>query len=218
MRWIVYETRCLVSGRIYVGVHRQDGDGFDGYLGSGKALTRAIKKHGVENFERRTLEEFSVEAEAYAREAEIVTEEFCKRRDNYNMKPGGAGGFPELTAEIIEKRRQANLGKKRSPETREKIRQAQNTPEARERKRQASLGRKHSPKSREKIRQASLGRKHSPKSREKMRQAKLGKALSPKTRERMRQAHLGRKHSPEARENMRKAALCRWAERRANAA
>jgi len=89
VRWIVYETRCLVSGKAYVGVHRQDEDGFDGYLGSGKAIRCAIKKHGVENFARRTLEEFSVEADAYAREAEIVTEEFCKRRDIYNQKPGG---------------------------------------------------------------------------------------------------------------------------------
>ena len=94
MRWIVYETRCLVSGRIYVGVHRQDGDGFDGYLGSGAALRIAVKKHGVDKFERRTLEEFSTEAEAYAREAEIVTKEFCKRQDTYNMRPGGLGRPP----------------------------------------------------------------------------------------------------------------------------
>jgi group I intron endonuclease len=150
VRWIVYETRCLVNGKNYVGVHRQDEDGFDGYLGSGRALRRAIKKHGAENFVRRTLEEFSVEAEAYAREAEIVTEEFCKRRDTYNVKPGGFGGWPDNTGrktspETIEKMRQANTGKKHSPEAIEKIRQAR-------------LGSKHSPEAREKIREANLRR------------------------------------------------------------
>jgi group I intron endonuclease len=148
VRWIVYETRCIVSGKIYVGVHRQDEDGFDGYLGSGKALSNAIKKHGVENFERRTLDEFSMEAEAYAREAAIVTEEFCKRKDTYNVKPGGVGGWPDRlgyrhtpeTREKISEKMRGNknsVGCKRSPETREKIGESQLRRQA-ERRRHAS--------------------------------------------------------------------------------
>ena len=94
MPWIVYETTNIVNGKKYIGVHRQDGDDFDGYLGSGRAMNAAIRKHGRENFERRTLLAFESKVDAYARETEIVTEEWCKRQDNYNMKPGGAGGFP----------------------------------------------------------------------------------------------------------------------------
>lgn len=175
MRWIVYETRCLVSGKIYVGVHRQDEDGFDGYLGSGTALKRAIKKHGVENFVRRTLEEFSVEAEAYAREAEIVTEEFCKRRDTYNVKPGGIGGWPD------------NTGRKTSPETREKIRAAKigvpRSEEFRAKMREVSRGNKNcigrvvSPETRAKISKAGLGNKRC-----------AGRVLSAETRAKMSEA------------------------------
>lgn len=216
MRWIVYETRCLVSGKIYVGVHRQDDDGFDGYLGSGKALRRAIKKHGVENFVRRTLEEFSVEAEAYAREAEIVTEEFCKRRDTYNVKPGGFGGgcighrhTPESRAKIGEKMRGNTnfLGHRHTPESREKIRKAGLG-------NKRCVGRTHSPKTREKIRKASLGKKHSPESREKMR----GRTHSPEHREKIRAANLGKTHTPATREKMRESQLRRWANHRNNAA
>jgi group I intron endonuclease len=210
VRWIVYETRCIVSGKIYVGVHRQDEDGFDGYLGSGKALARAIKKHGDENFERRTLDEFSTEAEAYAREAEIVTEEFCKRKDTYNMKPGGFGGGPlEHSAESIEKIRRARLGRKHSAEARENMRRAQNTPEARERSRQANLGKKRSPEARENMRRA----QSTPEARERNRQAHLGKKRSPETREKMRRAQ----NTPEARERNRQSALRRWAKRRRHA-
>jgi group I intron endonuclease len=157
VRWIVYETRCLVSGKTYVGVHRQNEDGFDGYLGSGKALRRAIKKHGVENFVRRTLEEFSVEAEAYAREAEIVTEEFCKRRDTYNVKPGGFGGSgmwgrthtPETRAKMSEKMRGNKnfLGRTHTPEAREKMRGNKNC-----------LGRTHTPEARKKMSESQLRR------------------------------------------------------------
>jgi group I intron endonuclease len=159
VRWIVYETRCLISGKIYVGVHSQDGEGFDGYFGSGSALKRAIKKHGVDAFERRTLFEFATEAEAYAREAEIVTEEFCRRRDTYNIKTGGIGGWqhsPESRAKISESHR----GKKFSPEHCAKISESQR-------------GRKLSPESLAKMSESQRGRKFSPEHRERLREAAL---------------------------------------------
>jgi len=156
VRWIVYETRCLISGKIYVGVHRQDGDDFDGYFGSGRALKRAIKKHGVGAFERRTLFEFATGAEAYAREAEIVTEEFCKRRDTYNMKTGGEGGrhSPESRAKLSESLR----GRKLSPEHCAKMSESRR-------------GKKHSPEHCAKMSESQRGKKHSPEARAKMRES-----------------------------------------------
>ena len=103
MPWIVYETTNTVNGKRYIGVHKQDGDEFDGYLGSGKYLANAIAKYGRENFARRTMFSFESEQDAYAREAEIVTEEWCKRKDSYNMKPGGFGGFPNNDPEFKER-------------------------------------------------------------------------------------------------------------------
>lgn len=121
MPWIVYETTNKINGKKYVGVHKQDGDEFDGYLGSGKSLASAIGKYGRDNFERRTLHSFESEQEAYACEAEIVTEEWCKRTDNYNLKPGGFGGWPLNVPEFVANRnlsvRSINYRAKKSEST-----------------------------------------------------------------------------------------------------
>lgn len=88
--YIVYKTTNITNGHIYVGVHRTDDTGvFDGYFGSGKVLKLAISKHGRDNFVRETLFEFDDQTSAYAKEAEIVTEEFLSRDDVYNLTIGG---------------------------------------------------------------------------------------------------------------------------------
>ena len=90
-KWILYETRNLINGRIYVGVHR--GTNGDGYLGSGKALKHAIKLYGNRSFERRDLASFEDESAAYESEQFIVNERFCKCEDTYNVALGGNGGW-----------------------------------------------------------------------------------------------------------------------------
>ena len=84
--FIVYETTNLINGKIYIGVHN---DPDDDYLGSGLNIKRAVKRHGKGNFIRQTLHSYETAAEAYAKEAEIVTEEFCKDPSHYNIIPGG---------------------------------------------------------------------------------------------------------------------------------
>ena len=88
MMHIVYETRNVDDGKIYVGYH-QTKDLDDGYLGSGKHLKRAVKKHGPERFERRILSTHETREEALAEEAKIVDEEFVSRPDTYNIALGG---------------------------------------------------------------------------------------------------------------------------------
>jgi group I intron endonuclease len=91
--WILYQTTNTINGKIYIGVHKvADTWKSRNYLGSGKALKPAIEKYGRENFRRATLAEFSCAEEAYVAEAGIVTEEFIKRSDTYNVKVGGEGG------------------------------------------------------------------------------------------------------------------------------
>ncbi len=58
-------------------------------MGSGKHISRAIKKYGTESFKRETLFAYWYIEQAYAKEAEIVTEEFIKHDWNYNLTPGG---------------------------------------------------------------------------------------------------------------------------------
>lgn len=74
-----------------VGVHSGELD--DGYIGSGKLLHLAVKKHGIENFERRVLSTHETLAEAFAEERLIVNEEFVHREDTYNLKLGGEGSW-----------------------------------------------------------------------------------------------------------------------------
>lgn len=51
----IYETKCLVENKYYVGQHSVSK--FDPkYLGSGKRLRSAVKKYGVESFEVRIID------------------------------------------------------------------------------------------------------------------------------------------------------------------
>lgn len=92
MFYYLYEIRDNLNDKIYVGVHKTN-DMNDGYMGSGKIIKRAIKKHGIENFTKTVLEEFSTSEAMYARESEVVTDEFLLREDVYNLRRGGYGGF-----------------------------------------------------------------------------------------------------------------------------
>lgn len=92
MFYTVYRITNLIDGKIYIGKH-QTKDLNDGYMGSGKHLKRAIAKYGVANFSKEILFQFDDEADMNAKEAELVTEEFCLREDTYNLCVGGRGGF-----------------------------------------------------------------------------------------------------------------------------
>ena len=100
MFYYLYEVKNNLNGNIYIGVHRTS-DLEDGYMGSGKAIRNAIKKYGIANF-TKTILEFFVDQEAmFQKEKEIVTEEFIARKDVYNMKPGGTGGWDYVHANQI---------------------------------------------------------------------------------------------------------------------
>jgi hypothetical protein len=92
MFYILYQVTNNLNGKIYVGVHKTR-DMNDGYMGSGKVIARAIKKYGIENFTKVILEQFEDATAMYAREKEVVTEEFLLREDVYNLRRGGSGGF-----------------------------------------------------------------------------------------------------------------------------
>jgi len=90
--YTVYQITDLLNGKIYIGKH-ETYDLNDKYMGSGKILTRAQKKHGLENFKKDILFIFDNEEEMISKEAELVNEDFCLREDTYNICPGGKGGF-----------------------------------------------------------------------------------------------------------------------------
>ena len=92
MKYYLYQITNLVNNKIYVGVHKTT-DMNDGYMGSGKVIIRAIKKHGIDNFKKVILETFTSAKEMYSREKEVVTDDFLLREDVYNLRRGGQGGF-----------------------------------------------------------------------------------------------------------------------------
>ena len=121
--WILYQTTNICNGKIYVGVHKlADHRHSRSYLGSGIALKSSIEKHGKKNFVRVTLAQFCCAEDAYSAEEKMVTEEFIKRKDTYNMKMGGKGCRGRLhTEETKAKIRATNTGQKRSAETRARL-------------------------------------------------------------------------------------------------
>ena len=108
MKYIVYLTtnkKAKINGinRIYIGVHKTENPNvFDGYIGCGVKIQQpstykypkspfqyAVKKYGVSAFERITLFIYDTAKEAYAKEREIVTEEFIAQSHTYNVALGG---------------------------------------------------------------------------------------------------------------------------------
>lgn len=101
IKYIVYCVTCKVNGKIYIGVHKTKTPYvFDGYIGNGieigqtiknphTAYQSALKKYGYNNFYRTTLYVCDTQEEAYGKEAEIVTLDFVKSKDNYNTCIGG---------------------------------------------------------------------------------------------------------------------------------
>jgi len=89
---ILYKTTCVVTGRYYVGCH-STWNIDDGYLGSGKFLKNSIKKYGIDNHHRETLELFECRKDLMLREREIVNEEMLKDTLCMNLKRGGEGGL-----------------------------------------------------------------------------------------------------------------------------
>lgn len=160
LHWIVYETRCLKNGRRYVGVHLQEGEDYDGYLGSGPVLLAAIAKYGESSFERRTLHVCNSIDEAYAREREIVNAEWVASAATYNVKQGGLGG----------------RGYKHTVRARRLISRYR-------------TGRRHTEETRRKISKAGFDRRQDPEVRRRisdaMKIANLGRALSPESRQRI---------------------------------
>lgn len=92
MKYTIYKTTNKVNKKIYIGFHITENPE-DDYLGSGTALQRAITKYGKEAFEKEVLFVFDNPEDMFAKEAELVTEEFLTRPDVYNIKLGGLGGW-----------------------------------------------------------------------------------------------------------------------------
>lgn len=123
MKFIVYCTTNTVNKKIYIGVHKtKNPDKFDGYIGCSVKVTQpstymnpktafqyAVKKYGPDKFSRSILYIYDNADDAFFKEKELVTPEFIKLPNNYNMIEGGGKYRPTEPVNQFDK--QGNLVK-----------------------------------------------------------------------------------------------------------
>lgn len=171
MYGIIYKTTNLVNGKIYIGQHRCDTDKFDGYLGSGSEILKAIDEFGKENFKRETLKICNNQIQLNGWECYFIlkfnaTDESC----GYNLlkscrfKHGAPSKHPIVRAKISASR----MGKLNP------IYKHVFTEEERQRARERRLGVKMSEESRRKLSEARKGMKFTEQHRLNIRKATLG--------------------------------------------
>ena len=90
MKYTIYRIINKLNGKIYIGKH-QTNDVNDNYMGSGRAIKTAIKRHGSNNFSKEILFVYDSEKEMNDKEKELVTELFISDPDTYNLGIGGEG-------------------------------------------------------------------------------------------------------------------------------
>lgn len=128
----------------YYGIHSTNNMD-DGYMGSGKRLCNAKRKHGKEHFIRTVLVFFDTRLEAAQYEFEFLTPEILSDPNCYNIAEGGGGGdtFSGMTDEEYE-----SVCKKMSEALKGKFAGENN----------GMYGKTHSSKSRAKIAKAKKGK------------------------------------------------------------
>ena len=93
MKHYVYKITNNINDKIYIGKHSSKDINRDSYLGSGIAISKAIKKYGRQNFTRQILYQCENQEDALNLQSILVDEQFILRNDNYNIVQGGKSGW-----------------------------------------------------------------------------------------------------------------------------
>lgn len=93
--YTVYKITNKINGKYYLGAH-ETYDLDDGYMGSGKIITKAIKKYGLENFDKEYLYFAESSSEMYLKEASVIGDRWKEDPMCYNQRAGGNGGWSHI--------------------------------------------------------------------------------------------------------------------------
>jgi len=142
----IYLTINTNNSKFYVGKHTTDSLS-DGYIGSGRVFSKALKKYGVDKFIHHRLCFFKDEKTAYLEEASIVSGSYIKLyRDTlkicYNLVGGGRGGTVDISEETRQLYTKLRKGRILPEWDKENKRIAAKRPEVLEKQRIARIGRK----------------------------------------------------------------------------
>lgn len=91
MFYTIYQITNIINNKKYIGKHITPSLE-DNYLGSGLAISRAIKKYGKKNFTKEILFVFNNETDMNNKEVEIVNSHIVESDRYYNIALGGYGG------------------------------------------------------------------------------------------------------------------------------
>lgn len=207
MHYLIYKITNNLNGKIYIGQHATENLD-DGYMGSGLAIKRAIKKYGIDNFTKEILYDVDDWELMDFLEELIVDEEFVARPDTYNLKTGGSNGVHHVSEETKQKLSRFNTGKHLSEEHKAKIGKA-------------NKGKYRTEEWKKKLSEANIGkgRPHSEESKKKISEANRGRRFSEEHLRNMSKARKGKPGHPHSEETKRKLSEIRkkfWTERKAN--
>lgn len=110
MYYTIYKVTNTINGKYYIGKHQTENLN-DGYMGSGRVIKQAIKKYGIDNFQKEILFVFNDEPSMNAKEKELVT----LNEMSYNLCPGGKGGFGYINETVWYDEKRLEHNRKHSP-------------------------------------------------------------------------------------------------------
>lgn len=96
MYYTIYKITNLNNGMFYIGQHETESLD-DSYFGSGKWLTRSVKKHGKDMFKKEILFVFDNFEEMNNKEIELVTSKEVTNPQCYNLCLGGQSNLVKMT-------------------------------------------------------------------------------------------------------------------------
>lgn len=103
--YYIYRITNKVNNKTYIGQHKYINKD-DNYMGSGKLLKKAIKKYGIDNFEKEIIvDNIKTREEADKLEIYYIGYERKKGKSEYNITSGGEGFKGKHTEEIKKKNR-----------------------------------------------------------------------------------------------------------------